>query len=88
MHEAAHDAEDEISDVVGQLRVEQNLPQGFVEDATDCDDTNLSINPLQTDLPDLQFVDSNCDGSGTDIKCCTWVLTIADIEIVITIVTG
>ena len=33
MHEAAHDAEDEISDVVGQLRVEQNLPQGFVEDA-------------------------------------------------------
>lgn len=39
MHEASHDAEDEISDVVGQFRVEQNLPQRLVEDAHIAHDT-------------------------------------------------
>ncbi len=39
-----------------------DVDAGFVTDATDCDDTNISINPDALDDPALPE-DANCDGS-------------------------
>lgn len=38
-----------------------DVPAGYVEDNTDCDDTNASISPLATEVCD--DIDQDCDGS-------------------------
>ena len=42
-------------------------PEGYVADATDCDDTQASVSPAQPDLCD--GVDTNCDGLTDDTGC-------------------
>lgn len=39
----------------------------FVADNTDCNDTDANIRPGQVDVPDMQFIDSNCDGMDGDV---------------------
>jgi hypothetical protein len=39
-----------------------SVPEGFVGDATDCDDTVASINPAALELCDALGVDEDCDG--------------------------
>ncbi len=41
-------------------------PSGYVADATDCDDTDASVNPGAEDVPD-DGIDQDCDG--TDLAC-------------------
>ncbi|MCX7553848.1 hypothetical protein OS175_08155 [Marinicella sp. S1101] len=42
------------------------LEPGFVLDASDCDDNDAQINPSSSDDPDVDFIDSNCDGIDGD----------------------
>ena len=41
-------------------------PTGYVLDGTDCDDTNASINPGETEICDVSDVDENCNGLADD----------------------
>jgi hypothetical protein len=43
-----------------------DAPEGFVADATDCDDTNTAINPAATEVCDDADVDEDCDGQADD----------------------
>lgn len=41
-------------------------PSGYVTDSTDCDDTNVAVNPGATEVCDAADVDEDCDGSADD----------------------
>lgn len=41
-------------------------PPGFVEDATDCDDTRSDVSPLGTEVCDADNRDEDCDGNADD----------------------
>ncbi|MCX7553843.1 hypothetical protein OS175_08130 [Marinicella sp. S1101] len=43
------------------------LEAGYVVDNSDCNDTNNNVFPGNEDLPDLNFIDSNCDGIDGDV---------------------
>ena len=42
------------------------LPSGFVTEATDCDDTEASVNPDATEVCDEADVDEDCSGAADD----------------------
>lgn len=48
-------------------------PAGYVEFGGDCDDLNAAINPAAEDLPELSFLDSNCDGIDGDLEASVFV---------------
>jgi hypothetical protein len=43
-----------------------SAPQGYVADATDCDDLNASANPAGTEVCDALDTDEDCDGAAED----------------------
>jgi hypothetical protein len=54
-----------------------DLPGGYVDNAADCDDTDLQINPIAAERCDELDVDENCDGltdneDGTALDQVTW----------------
>ncbi|MFA4845753.1 MAG: putative metal-binding motif-containing protein, partial [Patescibacteria group bacterium] len=65
---------DADGDLYGDSSVSEDAceaPSGYVVDATDCDDTDDSVNPAATEI-DANGIDDDCDG-GTDdlgIYCC------------------
>ncbi len=48
---------------VGEGRVGCDIPDGFVTDSTDCDDTDATIHPGATEVL-CDGVDNDCDGNG------------------------
>jgi hypothetical protein len=58
--------------------VAASAPAGYVSNRDDCHDGDASINPDATDLPDLAFVDSNCDGIDGDASSSVFVATIGN----------
>ena len=52
-------------------------PEGYVDNQSDCDDTNADINPSATEVCDEDDVDENCNGLADDndtdpIGASTW----------------
>jgi len=65
--------EDSDSDTFGNVFAAQEacvMPDNYVEDNTDCDDTNPAINPAAAEVCD-NLVDDDCDGliDGEDSEC-------------------
>ncbi len=55
-----------------------NVVNGYVDNNSDCDDTNSAINPVAFDNPDSSFVDSNCDGIDGNIDNAIFVSSSGD----------
>jgi large repetitive protein len=66
----ADDDGDGYGDVLDS-EAECSAPSGYVEDGTDCDDTDASVNPSATEI-DTDGIDNDCDGGIDDlgVYCC------------------
>lgn len=57
------------------LLVTCSPPPGYVFSSRDCNDNDSSINPGQLDLPDIAFIDRNCDGIDGEVSGAVFVDT-------------
>ena len=46
--------------------IDCDQPSGYVADNTDCDDTDASVNPGETEVCDADDVDEDCSGDADD----------------------
>jgi hypothetical protein len=55
-----------------------DVPSGYVADSTDCDDSNVDINPIATEVCDADDTDEDCDGFADDSDSSVDVTSMTD----------